>query len=328
MVIMRVVVDDVVAVVAVVARCRRGLWLSTRSTTTLALVHYSYYYWSECPSQGLLSRPSRRVTRVLLFSCRVVVVVGVAIVDIVVVVQGPGGSGGSNGWWLSKSSCCPVVVVVVAIVVVFVVVVVNIVLLLSMAGWWWRWSDGKGALHIRDSTTTTAATNGNNDGSDNGSNSSDDTNDSSDDGDNGDDEDGSEDGNNDGDDTTDGDGDATTVGSDDDAARFILCRIYHIEHADLLCQPANPRNPQVPIPVATGTHTRDPGYGFHMGAGLAAVNVLSSWLSTSVRHGFVNPYGYPGMGLTGTTSGTRSEPAPVWRVLWVFWSSLQPSFWT
>ncbi|KAH9038118.1 hypothetical protein EDB85DRAFT_1888170 [Lactarius pseudohatsudake] len=193
-------------------------------------------------------------------------------------------------------------------------------------------SDGKGALHIRDSTTTTAATNGNNDGSDNGSDSSDDANDSSDDGDNGDDEDGSEDGNNDGDDTTDGDGDATTAGSDDDAARFILCRIYHIEHADLLCQPANPRNPQVPIPVATGTHTRDPGYGFHMGAGLAAVNVLSSWLSTSVRHGFVNPYGYPGMGLTGTgtgtTSGTRSEPAPVWWVSRVFWSSLQPSFWT
>ncbi|KAH9020289.1 hypothetical protein EDB85DRAFT_1896231 [Lactarius pseudohatsudake] len=45
---------------------------------------------------------------------------------------------------------------------------------------------------------------------------------------------------------------------------------------------------------------------------------MASLVSASVRHGFVNPYGYPGMGLTGTgtgtTLGTRSEPAPVWRV--------------
>ncbi|KAH9023607.1 hypothetical protein EDB85DRAFT_1894712 [Lactarius pseudohatsudake] len=38
-------------------------------------------------------------------------------------------------------------------------------------------------------------------------------------------------------------------------------------------------------------------------------------LTISVRHGFVNPYGYPGMGLTGTgtgtTSGTCSEPVPL-----------------
>ncbi|KAH9024233.1 hypothetical protein EDB84DRAFT_1440741 [Lactarius hengduanensis] len=47
------------------------------------------------------------------------------------------------------------------------------------------------------------------------------------------------------DDTADGDGDATTAEGDDDAA-------------GLICQPANPYNPQVPIPVATGTHTRDP----------------------------------------------------------------------
>ncbi|KAH9033557.1 hypothetical protein EDB84DRAFT_1561629 [Lactarius hengduanensis] len=70
----------------------------------------------------------------------------------------------------------------------------------------------RGALRLRDSTTTTAAANGDNDGSDDGDDSSDDTNDSNDNGDNG---------SKDGDDTTDGaGGDATTAGSDDDTAGF------------------------------------------------------------------------------------------------------------
>ncbi|KAH9050562.1 hypothetical protein EDB84DRAFT_1433149 [Lactarius hengduanensis] len=42
---------------------------------------------------------------------------------------------------------------------------------------------------------------------------------------------------------------------------------------------------------------------------------IDQGVPSSAHHGFVNPYGYPGTGLTGTgtgtTSGTRPEPAPV-----------------
>jgi len=45
-------------------------------------------------------------------------------------------------------------------------------------------------------------------------------------------------------------------------------------------------------------------------------------LMNSVRHGFTNPHGYPGMGRAGTgtgdTKGTRRKPTPVARVWRVF----------
>ena len=55
---------------------------------------------------------------------------------------------------------------------------------------------------------------------------------------------------------------------------------------------------------------------------ISALNATSSVLGTSVRHGFVNPRGYPGMGKAGMGTGhlvvTCQKPTPVARVWRVF----------